>query len=161
MYFVSPTAGECFYLRTLLRLNMRTYDGIPHDTFHAACLVRGLLEIKLNRRQFPIQLAFAMTINKAQGQTVKHIGIDLRQLSSAGSPRWLTRGSLTMSLLWLALARAGLGSGWLGRGSPRWLTRGWLTMSLLWLALARPGRGSGWLGRGSLASWARAEHGHR
>jgi hypothetical protein len=35
--------------------------------------------IKLNRRQFPIQLAFAMTINKAQGQTVKHIGIDLRK----------------------------------------------------------------------------------
>jgi hypothetical protein len=23
---------------------MRTYDGIPHDTFHAACLARGLLE---------------------------------------------------------------------------------------------------------------------
>jgi hypothetical protein len=34
--------------------------------------------IKLNRRQFPIQLAFAMTINKAQGQTVKRVGIDLR-----------------------------------------------------------------------------------
>jgi ATP-dependent exoDNAse (exonuclease V) alpha subunit len=34
--------------------------------------------IKLNRRQFPIQLAFAMTINKAQGQTLDHIGIDLR-----------------------------------------------------------------------------------
>jgi hypothetical protein len=33
--------------------------------------------IKLNRRQFPIQLAFAMTINKVQGQTVNHIGIDL------------------------------------------------------------------------------------
>ncbi len=35
--------------------------------------------IKLNRRQFPIQLAFAMTINKAQGQTIKHVGIDLHK----------------------------------------------------------------------------------
>jgi ATP-dependent exoDNAse (exonuclease V) alpha subunit len=35
--------------------------------------------IKLNRRQFPVQLAFAMTINKAQGQTVKRVGIDLRK----------------------------------------------------------------------------------
>jgi hypothetical protein len=34
--------------------------------------------IKLNRRQFPIQLAFALTINKSQGQTLNHIGIDLR-----------------------------------------------------------------------------------
>jgi hypothetical protein len=35
--------------------------------------------IKLKRRQFPIQLAFAMTINKAQGQTLTHIGINLRK----------------------------------------------------------------------------------
>lgn len=31
------------------------------------------------RRQFPIKLAFAMTINKAQGQTFQKIGIDLRR----------------------------------------------------------------------------------
>ena len=31
------------------------------------------------RRQFPIKLAFAMTINKAQGQTFRKIGIDLRR----------------------------------------------------------------------------------
>jgi hypothetical protein len=35
--------------------------------------------IKLNRRQFPIQLAFALTINKSQGQSLNHIGIDLRK----------------------------------------------------------------------------------
>jgi hypothetical protein len=34
--------------------------------------------IKLNRRQFPIQVALAMTINKAQGQTVHRVGVDLR-----------------------------------------------------------------------------------
>ena len=33
---------------------------------------------KLNRRQFPVRLAFSITINKAQGQSVKRIGIDLR-----------------------------------------------------------------------------------
>ena len=32
----------------------------------------------LRRHQFPIALAFAMTINKSQGQTVSHVGIDLR-----------------------------------------------------------------------------------
>jgi len=32
----------------------------------------------LRRRQFPVRLAFALTINKAQGQSVKHVGIDLR-----------------------------------------------------------------------------------
>ncbi|XP_043283139.1 uncharacterized protein [Venturia canescens] len=31
------------------------------------------------RRQFPIKLAFAMTINKSQGQTFDRIGIDLRK----------------------------------------------------------------------------------
>ena len=31
------------------------------------------------RRQFPIRLAFAMTINKSQGQTFKKIGIDLHK----------------------------------------------------------------------------------
>ena len=36
------------------------------------------LPIPLRRRQFPVRLAFAMTINKSQGQSVKHVGLDLR-----------------------------------------------------------------------------------
>ena len=36
------------------------------------------LAFVLKRRQFPVRLAFALTINKAQGQSVKHIGVDLR-----------------------------------------------------------------------------------
>jgi hypothetical protein len=32
----------------------------------------------LQRRQFPLRLAFAMTINKSQGQSLKVVGIDLR-----------------------------------------------------------------------------------
>jgi hypothetical protein len=36
------------------------------------------LPFKLNRRQFPVRLAFSMSINKAQGQSVKYVGLDLR-----------------------------------------------------------------------------------
>ena len=34
---------------------------------------------KFIRRQFPVRVCFAMTINKSQGQTVKHVGLDLRR----------------------------------------------------------------------------------
>jgi len=33
--------------------------------------------IPLQHLQFPVRLAYAMTINKAQGQSVKHVGLDL------------------------------------------------------------------------------------
>ena len=36
------------------------------------------IPVSFERRQFPLRLAFAMTINKSQGQSVKHVGIDLR-----------------------------------------------------------------------------------
>lgn len=36
------------------------------------------LPFRMTRRQFPIRLTYAMTINKAQGQSVKFVGIDLR-----------------------------------------------------------------------------------
>ncbi|THH29066.1 hypothetical protein EUX98_g5120 [Antrodiella citrinella] len=39
---------------------------------------QGDFTFLLRRRQFPLLLAFAMTINKSQGQSVKHVGIDLR-----------------------------------------------------------------------------------
>jgi ATP-dependent exoDNAse (exonuclease V) alpha subunit len=32
----------------------------------------------LSRLQFPVRLAFAISINKAQGQSIKYVGIDLR-----------------------------------------------------------------------------------
>jgi hypothetical protein len=35
------------------------------------------LSFKFKRKQFPIRLNFAMTINKAQGQTIPNIGIYL------------------------------------------------------------------------------------
>jgi len=36
------------------------------------------LHIPLSHHQFPVHLAFAMTINKSQGQSVKNLGLDLR-----------------------------------------------------------------------------------
>ena len=35
------------------------------------------LPIALTRQQFPVRLAFSMTINKSQGQSLHHVGIDL------------------------------------------------------------------------------------
>jgi hypothetical protein len=36
------------------------------------------IAFEMKRRQFPVRLAFSMTINKSQGQSVDHIGLDLR-----------------------------------------------------------------------------------
>ena len=53
MFFVPPTGGERFYLRTLLTVvkGAKSFDDLcrynseePFPTFHAACLARGLLE---------------------------------------------------------------------------------------------------------------------
>ncbi len=33
---------------------------------------------KFTRKQFPVRLCFSMTINKSQGQSVQHVGLDLR-----------------------------------------------------------------------------------
>ena len=52
MYYVGPTAGERFYLRTLLMVvkgpqsfnDLKTVNGVICETFHEACLRRGLLE---------------------------------------------------------------------------------------------------------------------
>ncbi|KAK9160147.1 hypothetical protein Syun_006488 [Stephania yunnanensis] len=37
------------------------------------------MPFKFKRRQFPIRLCFAMTINKAQGQTLNFVGVYLRE----------------------------------------------------------------------------------
>ena len=38
-----------------------------------------MFSFKLKRKQFPVRLSFAMTINKAQGQTIPHVGVYLPQ----------------------------------------------------------------------------------
>ena len=37
------------------------------------------LPIEMIRTQFPVKLAFSITSNKSQGQTLKHVGIYLQQ----------------------------------------------------------------------------------
>ncbi|DAZ97436.1 TPA: hypothetical protein N0F65_009887 [Lagenidium giganteum] len=38
-----------------------------------------VLPFKLRRQQFPVQIAFSLTINKAQGQSILYLGIYLPQ----------------------------------------------------------------------------------
>ena len=53
----------------------------------------------MKRRQFPIRLCFAMTINKAQGESINNLVVYLRQpVFSHGQ-------------LYVALSRAGLSHG--------------------------------------------------
>ncbi|GBP38093.1 ATP-dependent DNA helicase PIF6 [Eumeta japonica] len=55
------------------------------------------LPFNFKRIQFPIKLSFAVTINKSQGQTFKHVGIDLRQ------------DCFSHGQLYVALSRSGCG----------------------------------------------------
>jgi hypothetical protein len=76
LYFVSPTAGERFYLRTLLTTikgptsweDACTVDGVVHPTFHATCLARGLLENDDEWRQC------------LEDASLTHLGESLRRL---------------------------------------------------------------------------------
>ena len=52
LYFVNPSSGERYFLRTLLTKgsgamsfeDLRTYNGVVYDTFKAACIAQGLYE---------------------------------------------------------------------------------------------------------------------
>ena len=76
MYFVSPTAGERFYLRCLLTTikgvtswkELRTVDGTEYATFHATCLAHGLLENDDEWRQTLLDASLT------------HVGQSLRRL---------------------------------------------------------------------------------
>lgn len=54
-----------------------SYDAvvIPRITFKFSV---GRTGMEIIRRQFPLQLAFGLTINKSQGQTLNTVGVDLR-----------------------------------------------------------------------------------
>jgi DNA helicase Pif1-like protein/PIF1-like helicase len=61
------------------RIDGGDYDGDVHFIPRIDCsTAEGDLPFKLFRRQLPIRLCFAMTINKAQGQTLNVVGVDLR-----------------------------------------------------------------------------------
>ncbi|KIJ19275.1 hypothetical protein PAXINDRAFT_69229 [Paxillus involutus ATCC 200175] len=50
---------------------------IPHITLTPSNSTPDFTFV-LCRQQFPVHLAFAMTINKAQGQSAKYVGLDLQ-----------------------------------------------------------------------------------
>ncbi len=67
-----PHVLEC---RLLSGNNAGKAVFIPRITINADT---AELPIAFSRRQFPVRLAFAMTINKSQGQSVTYVGLDLR-----------------------------------------------------------------------------------
>jgi ATP-dependent DNA helicase PIF1 len=86
---LSPTEGLCNGTRLVITHCARHFIkarvlGGDHAGYEALIPRIDLspsqdeFPFKFFRRQLPVQLAFAMSINKAQGQSVKHIGIDLR-----------------------------------------------------------------------------------
>ena len=78
MYFVPPTVGEHFYLRTLLTVvkgptswdHLKTFTGKHHNSFHETCLACGLLENDNEWRECLKQASLS------------HVGQQLHQLYS-------------------------------------------------------------------------------
>ncbi len=66
-----PHVLEC---RLLSGNNAGKTVFIPHITINADT---AELPIAFSHHQFPVRLAFAMTINKSQGQSVTYVGLDL------------------------------------------------------------------------------------
>ncbi|XP_073121739.1 ATP-dependent DNA helicase RRM3-like [Henckelia pumila] len=87
---VGPELGLCNGTRLICRNLYRNFIDAeiiagPHKGtryfLHRMPLKSELdsgLPFELTRKQFPIRLSFALTINKAQGQTIPNVGIFLR-----------------------------------------------------------------------------------
>ena len=87
---INPRQGLCNGTRLIIRNLMRStieaeiacgdHQGhfvyIPRVSLHSEQDTADL-EGKLSRRQFPVQSAFAITINKAQGQTLHNVVVSL------------------------------------------------------------------------------------
>jgi len=67
-----------------------TVHVIPRITF---IFSPGISNLEIHRRQFPISLAYAMTVNRAQGQTLKRVLLDT------------TRPAFSHGHLYVALSR--------------------------------------------------------
>ena len=88
---LDPARGLCNGTRMILNqiqprvLDCTVISGDPRFSGNRVLIPRitltpsnETLPIPLCRRQFPVQLAFAMTINKSQGQSVKNVGLYLQ-----------------------------------------------------------------------------------
>ena len=65
----------------VLRCQILTGDKTEEIVFlnRITLICENVYPFTFRRRQFPVKLAFAMTINKSQGQTFDKVGIDLRK----------------------------------------------------------------------------------
>ena len=61
-----------------VRINGGDFDGQYRLIYRCTLSNSTAFGFTLRRTQFPVRLAFAMTINKSQGQSLQTVGIDLR-----------------------------------------------------------------------------------
>ncbi|XP_042504703.1 ATP-dependent DNA helicase PIF6-like [Macadamia integrifolia] len=86
---LNPSHGECNGTRMVCRqfqknvilaeITMGQFTGnlVPLPRIPLSPAENEGYPFHLKREQFPIRLSFAMTINKAQGQTIPHVGVYL------------------------------------------------------------------------------------
>ena len=60
-----------------IAIGQHTRQTIVLQRLHLSPSEDDIFPFKLKRKQFSIQLSFSMTINKAQGQTIPHVGVYL------------------------------------------------------------------------------------
>ena len=85
---LDPTKGLCNGTRVTatkmarrcleVRINGGEFDGQYRLIYRCMLSNNTAFGFTLRRTQFPVRLAFAMTINKFQGQSLQRVGIDLR-----------------------------------------------------------------------------------
>src|SRR5689334_25200128 len=85
---INPAAGLCNGTRLLIKkmgknileCEILTGERAGETTWiHKYTLTseKGKFPFTLYRKQFPIKVCYAMTINKSQGQTIDYVGLDL------------------------------------------------------------------------------------
>lgn len=90
---VTAISSRILSCRVLNGPNKGDVVSIPRIDLHTP---DGVLPFTMCRRQFPVKVAFAMTINKAQGQSFESVGI------------YLSHPVFGHGQLYVALSRAGI-----------------------------------------------------